>query len=302
MTRPESGGRPTRPGGFQQYGKTIPVEGGIKAQSTRGAIGESWWSQRFIAVLESFDMGTRLARGRNYARKGQVLRLDVSPGLVSSSVQGSRPSPYRVQIKVNPYDRPTWTRIERAMASQALFLARLLAGEMPAQIEDLFAEAGSPLFPARASDLDMSCSCPDWALPCKHIAATFYLLAERFDADPFEILHWRGRDRETLLTNLRTLRGATDQRKRATKKRSPAKTAPEAGGIGTGAALRDMTTPDLAETVGRFWVPPVPLPPRPPALVTDVDLVLRQLPVPDALLGGKELTDTLRRLYATFRP
>jgi hypothetical protein len=141
MTRPESGGRPTRPGGrgrptrpggFQQYAKTIPVEGGIKAQSTRGAIGESWWSQRFIAVLESFDMGTRLARGRNYARKGQVLRLDVSPGLVSSSVQGSRPSPYRVQIKVNPYDRPTWTRIERAMASQALFLARLLAGEMPA--------------------------------------------------------------------------------------------------------------------------------------------------------------------------
>ncbi len=172
------GGRMSGPGGFEQYGKTIRVEGGIKAQSTRGAIGESWWSKRFIGVLESFAMGTRLARGRNYARKGQVLTLDVSPGLVSSSVQGSRPTPYRVKIKITPYDRPTWTRIEQAMAGQALFLARLLAGEMPAQIEEVFAETGSPLFPARSGDLDMSCSCPDWAMPCKHIAATFYLLAE----------------------------------------------------------------------------------------------------------------------------
>jgi uncharacterized Zn finger protein len=134
------------------------------------------------------------------------------------------------------------------------------------------------------------------------IAATFYLLAEAFDADPFEILHWRGRDRDTLLTNLRTLRGDTGKAKRPAKKRQPAEAKPEPGGIGAGAALRDMTSPELAETVGRFWVAPVPLPPRPPTLVTDVDLVLRQLPVPDATLGGKELTDTLRTLYATFRP
>jgi uncharacterized Zn finger protein len=155
----------TRPSGFQEFGKTIRVEGGIKAQSTRGAIGESWWSKRFIAVLESFDMGSRLTRGRNYARKGQVLTLDIRPGLVSSSVQGSRPTPYRVKIKLTPFDPPMWTAIELAMASQALFLARLLAGEMPAQIEEVFDAADSSLFPTNARDLDMSCSCPDWA--CK---------------------------------------------------------------------------------------------------------------------------------------
>ncbi len=196
----------TRPGGFERYGPTIRVEGGLKAQSTRGAIGESWWSKRFLAVLESFEMASRLTRGRSYARAGQVLSLDILPGSVASRVQGSRPVPYTVDIKLHAYDHPTWTRIEQAMASQALFLARLLAGEMPTQIEEAFVAADAPLFPTRSSDLAMSCSCPDWGMPCKHIAATFYLLAEAFDADPFQILHWRGRDRETLLTNLRALR------------------------------------------------------------------------------------------------
>jgi uncharacterized Zn finger protein len=293
----------TRPGGFERYGPTIRVEGGLKAQSTRGAIGESWWSKRFLAVLESFEMASRLTRGRSYARAGQVLSLDIGPGAVASRVQGSRPVPYTVDIKLHAYDHPTWTRIEQAMASQALFLARLLAGEMPTQIEEAFAAADAPLFPTRSSDLAMSCSCPDWGMPCKHIAATFYLLAEAFDADPFQILHWRGRDRETLLTNLRALRsaqggeGAPSKAKRRTAK-------PKAGPprtIGAAAALRDMTSPDLAETVGRYWVAPVPLPPRPPALVTDVDLVLRQLPAPDPVLGGAELTESLRALYTTFR-
>jgi uncharacterized Zn finger protein len=198
------------------------------------------------------------------------------------------------------------------MASQALFLARLLAGEMPTQIEEAFAAAAAPLFPTRSSELAMSCSCPDWAMPCKHIAATFYLLAEAFDADPFQILHWRGRERQTLLANLRALRGGpTDgQPKKATKRRTPAaKAAAEAEAevgaearIGAFAAVRDMSSPDLAETVGRYWVAPVPLPPRPPALVNDVDLVLRQLPAPDPVLGGAQLIEQLRAFYATFRP
>ncbi len=294
----------TRPGNFREYGPTIRVEGGLKAQSTRGAIGESWWSKRFLAVLESFDMASRLTRGRSYARAGQVLSLDIGPGAVASRVQGSRPVPYTVDIKLHAYDHPTWTRIEQAMASQALFLARLLAGEMPTQIEEAFAVADAPLFPSRSSDLAMSCSCPDWGLPCKHIAATFYLLAEAFDADPFQILHWRGRDRDTLLTHLRALRSAQSadgapskaRRRKAKPKAEPPQT------IGAAAALRDMTSPDLAETVGRYWVAPVPLPPRPPALVTDVDLVLRQLPAPDQVLGGTELTERLRSLYAAFRP
>jgi uncharacterized Zn finger protein len=218
---------------------------------------------------------------------------------VTSTVQGSRPKPYRCAIELSTFDGPTWTKIEQALAAQALFLARLLAGEMPDQIEEAFAAAGAPLFPARMNDLRMSCSCPDASVPCKHIAATLYLLAEAFDADPFEILHWRGRDRQTLLAGLRALRGTTTP----AKKRTRAKPKPETpAGIGAAAALADMPSPDLAEAAARFWVAPVPLPTRPPTLVTDVDLVLKALPTPDPSLGGQALTDALRALYETFRP
>jgi uncharacterized Zn finger protein len=285
----------TGPGNFREYGKTIKVEGGLRAQSARGDIGESWWSKRFLTVLESFAMGGRLTRGKNYARAGQVLSLDVNPGAVTATVQGSRPQPYQVQIGLKTYAGPMWTKIEAALAEQALFLARLLAGEMPEQIEDVFTAAGTPLFPTKSTDLRMACSCPDWGVPCKHLAATFYLLAEAFDADPFQILHWRGRDRETLLANLRALRGdvPAGRRRRATV---------EPPRIGAAPALSEVVSPALADTVSRFWVAPVPLPPRPPTLTTDVDLVLRQLPAPDATLGGTDLTDELRALYDRFRP
>ena len=117
---------------------------------------------------------------------------------------------------------------------------------------------------------------------------------------------YRGQDRETLLANLRTLRssGAVEATPRKPKRRKAKPTLEPAGpqAIGAAAALHDMSSPDLAETVGRYWVSPVPLPPRPPALVTDVDLVLRQLPAPDPALGGAELSERLRALYATFRP
>ncbi len=296
------------PEDLSRYGKPIRVEGGIRAQSTRGAIGESWWSQRFIAVLESFEgLGGRLGRGRSYARAGQVLDLRIGPGRVTSTVQGSRAVPYRVEIGLAAFDGPTWTAIEHAMAAQALFLARLLAGDMPTQIEEAFAAAGAPLFPRRRQDLRMSCSCPDPSVVCKHLAATFYLLAEAFDADPFQILHWRGRDRETLLANLRALRGAatprsTRRRTSAAKRKASGRTAEPAGGIGAAAALADLSSPSLEESAARFWVPPVPLPSRPATLATDVDLLLRQLPVPDASLGGRSLIETLEALYQTFRP
>src|SRR6266545_4239439 len=168
------------------------VEGGIKARSRRGQIGESWWSGRFVAILESLGIGPRLGRGRAYARAGQVLDLGVAAGTVSARVQGSRARPYRVSIGLARFGGAEWARVESALAARALYSAKLLAGEMPREIEEVFASCGLSLFPGRAQDLAMSCSCPDWAVPCKHIAATFYLLAEAFDADPFLILAWRG--------------------------------------------------------------------------------------------------------------
>ncbi|GII20893.1 SWIM zinc finger family protein [Planosporangium mesophilum] len=277
---------------FSEFGKPRKVEGGIKARSGRGAIGESWWSKRFLAVLESFALGTRLTRGRAYARAGQVLSLTVTPGVVTASVQGSRPKPYAVTVGLAPFDDAVWERVEEALASQALFGAQLLAGEMPAEIEEVFATAGAPLFPASMADLSLTCSCPDWSVPCKHLAATFYLLAEAFDADPFQILYWRGRDRDTVLSRLRALRTGADEAALFT----PAPPVP----IGAGPALAELATPPLEQTLDRYWVSPVPLPQRPPTLDVEPDLLLRQLPPPGPELGGPGLTDRLRGIYRWF--
>ncbi|HEY7265120.1 MAG TPA: SWIM zinc finger family protein, partial [Trebonia sp.] len=188
---------------WETAGPPIPVEGGIKARSKRGLIGEQWWSRRFIAVLESYGMSGRLQRGRSYARKGQVMEFALTHGKVTARVQGSRPHPYAVSIKVLPLTSAQWREVERRLASQALFRAKLLAGEMPAEIEEVFAACGTPLFPRSAADLDMHCSCPDWGVPCKHLAAVCYVLAEAFDDDPFQMLAWRGRGRDALLAALR---------------------------------------------------------------------------------------------------
>ncbi|HKD88112.1 MAG TPA: hypothetical protein VKB62_06230, partial [Streptosporangiaceae bacterium] len=146
------------------------AEGGIKARSKRGSIGEQWWSRRFIDVLESFGLQSRLSRGRNYARSGQVLTLDIGTGHVAAAVQGSRIKPYRVKLTVDPLTTRQWRRVEEALAARAVFRARLLAGEMPAEIEEVFASCGTPLFPKSIKDLEMTCTCPDWEVPCKHLA------------------------------------------------------------------------------------------------------------------------------------
>lgn len=178
------------------------VEGGLRAKSARGRISSTWWSSRFIAVLEATGMGGRLTRGRAYARRGQVISLDLDAGLVTASVQGSRARPYRVRIGVTSYGKDQWARVEERLAADAWFVAQLLAGEMPPDIEGVFADLGLTLFPSSAGDLSLDCSCPDWEVPCKHLAAVFYLLAERFDEDPFAMLAWRGRDRDDLLSRL----------------------------------------------------------------------------------------------------
>jgi uncharacterized Zn finger protein len=174
------------------------AKGGIKAQSKRGAFGTSWWAKRWIAVLDSFNIGARLQRGRSYARGGQVLSIDVAKGKVTAKVQGSRPTPYAVTIEVNGLTAADLKRLGGALSKQALFAAKLLAGEMPQEIEETFEDAGLSLFPTKLGDLKTACSCPDYSNPCKHIAAVYYLLGEEFDRDPFLIFKLRGLGREEL--------------------------------------------------------------------------------------------------------
>ena len=194
------------------------VEGGVTARSKRGEIGDTWWSRRFITVLESFGIGSRLQRGKRYARTGQVLSLEIVPGQVRASVQGSRSKPYRVFIETEILADSEWGGIEDVMASRAVFLAKLLSGEMPEEIEEAFVESSTTLFPASDDDLVSACSCPDWENPCKHVAAVFYLMAESFDDDPFLIFAWRGRDKERLLAELRARRHGPSANESGTEK------------------------------------------------------------------------------------
>jgi len=263
------------------YGPSKPrrVEGGIKARSKRGLIGEQWWSRRFTDVLESFGMSGRLARGRNYARSGQVLGFEISCGYVTAQVQGSRVKPYRVRIQVTPLTTAQWRRVERALAEQALFRAKLLAGEMPREIEEVFADCGTPLFPRLARDMQMSCSCPDWEVPCKHLAAVCYVLAEAFDLDPFGILAWRGRGRDDLLASLRLL---------------------TAGEAEAARPLIDVRDRPLAECVADYWSPGMSLTRLrglPPAPATAPDLLLRTFEPPPAQVRGQDLVTLLTPAY-----
>lgn len=185
---------------YEYYQPSQPrrVKGGIKAQSQRGAFGQSWWARRWIEVLESFDIGARLSRGRSYARQGQVRSVDIKEGVVKAAVQGSRPRPYQVNIKVKTLSKKEWSKLAQVLSSRAIFSAKLLAGEMPENIEEAFKDAGLSLLPSEGSDLETDCSCPDWSNPCKHIAAVYYLLGEEFDRDPFLIFKLRGIERQEL--------------------------------------------------------------------------------------------------------
>jgi uncharacterized Zn finger protein len=255
-----------------------PVEGGLRARSRRGDIGETWWSRRFIAILESFDFGSRLERGRHYARRGQVLDLEVSKGVVEARVQGSRPRPYRVRLGVETLDERDWARAERAMAAKAVFAARLLAGEMPREIEEAFAACRLSLFPTSARQLSSACSCPDWASPCKHVAAVFYLLAESFDRDPFLVFTWRGRTREELLERLGALRAARRGGHPAPAAPSPS---PSAQPLEESPERFWEVGPELAAVRVRPWSAEAP------------DAAIRQLGPMGVSLGGADLAELL---------
>lgn len=179
--------------------RPLVAKGGIRAHSRRGGFGQTWWASRWTEILEDFDLGARLSRGRTYARRGQVLTIDVREGMVAARVQGSRSRPYRVKIEVGTLGSSDWEKLSAALLERPVFAAKLLAGQMPENIEDVFRKVGLSLFPERSDDLRTDCSCPDWSNPCKHIAAVYLLLGEEFDRDPFLIFKLRGGEREVLL-------------------------------------------------------------------------------------------------------
>ena len=278
-------------GDYWDYYEPAPprrVKDGIKAKSDRGGIGETWWSKRWVGVLESFSLGTRLTRGRSYARQGQVISIDVEPGIVKAKVQGTQPRPYSIKIKLKPLSDNDWDRVTEAMASQAIFAAKLLAGEMPTDIEEAFDAVNVSLFPRAETDLDTDCSCPDWANPCKHIAAVYYLLAERFDEDPFLIFKLRGRTKEQIIEILREKRAETS---------SDESFAPTASAESSAAG--DAAGPLLEENLDTFWQAPEALNAfavRPEAPQVD-KAILKRLGDAPFTIGGQNMTSLLAKAY-----
>lgn len=170
-----------------------------------------WWVQGWLDLLNSYRFKKRLERGRDYARQGNVLSIDFTGAKVLASVQGTEPEPYQVTLWLDPFSDEEWGYVIETMAQQAIFSAKLLAGEMPQNIQDVFAANGLSLFPFTLSEVRSQCSCPDKANPCKHIAAVYYLLGDRFEEDPFVLFQLRGRTREEILSALRQLRSAAGE-------------------------------------------------------------------------------------------
>lgn len=192
----------------------LPVRGGIQAQSQHGRFAKTWWAGRWEQALTRWIDAGRLARGKTYARRGQVLDIDIQVGLILARVQGTRPSPYRVRIEVKTLSEAEWKRAIDAMAEQAIYAAQLLNGEMPHEIDSVFQSVGVSLFPHSESDLVAECSCPDWSRPCKHIAAVYLLVGELLDKDPFLLFVMRGHAKEQIMSALRE--------KRADRAKAPA--------------------------------------------------------------------------------
>ncbi len=237
--------------------------------SRRTRFGLTWWGRRWIAALE--DLGAvyanRLPRGRTYARNGSVDQLHVTAGEVTAAVQGRRARPYRVRLRLPAFDDATWERIVAALAARLRHAAELLDGRMPEDVDEVLAEYGVSLFPT-GRELSTTCSCPDSANPCKHIAAVHYLLAQAFDSDPFLLTALRGRDRDRLLAGLRARRS---------------------GGADDGEVAAPQGPPRIDELVARELftapadAPPVVVRPQPP---DDPGAFLRRLGPPPGLAAA----------------
>jgi len=165
------------------------------------------WSAQFMGMFESLGMGSRFQRGRRYARTGNVVSLTISASLVVALVRGDDDKVYRARLALRAFSNGDWAAVERDLARQAFFTAKLLAGHLPPEIDEVFQQHKLRLFPDSLGELALDCNCPSWDVPCEHLTAACYVLADSFDTDPFGILAWRGRSREELLHRLHQLRG-----------------------------------------------------------------------------------------------
>ena len=203
-----------------------------------------WWADQWLELINQYRFKKRLERGWKYAREGHVLSIRFEGQQAIAIVQGTDPKPYKVSLGLDPLSDEDWAYVIDQLSQRAIFPAKLLAGEMPPNIEDVFAASGLRLFPFNLSEVRSRCSCPDKANPCKHVSAIYYLLGDRFREDPFVIFQLRGRTRSQILAAL--------QEKRLSSAEGKA--------VGDSAAVvQNNLTPLTPITLDRYWRYDAPL-------------------------------------------
>ncbi|MEK9143675.1 MAG: DEAD/DEAH box helicase [Patescibacteria group bacterium] len=149
--------------------------------------GTTWWGKEWLNALTMIDYANRIPRGKSYAHNGAVKKIEIEKNIIKAKVQGTQRSPYRVEVKLKAFNHAKQQQIVTSLARNDLLLAELLNHQLPSETNQILTQAGINLFPASWTDVDGSCSCPDSAVPCKHIAAVIYLMATEIDNDPFRI-------------------------------------------------------------------------------------------------------------------
>lgn len=153
----------------------------------------TWWGKAWCENLEQYaDFASRLERGKRYVRSGTVVDLKIAKGRVTARVQGRRKTPYKVEIRISPIDEEKCERIMEACGNRISSLENLMAGNIPEELKSLFV-GKEGLFP-KPTELSFMCSCPDWAILCKHVAAVLYGIGNRFDDNPLLFFELRGID------------------------------------------------------------------------------------------------------------
>ena len=147
--------------------------------------GRTWWGQQWLKALDRIDFDNRLDRGKSYARKGAVTSIKIANNLIEAKVNGSRPLPYFVNIVVPPFFDQDKSILINNIKNKPLILSRLLNRELPNELLEIAELNKIKLFPKSWQDIKLNCNCPDWAVPCKHLAAVIYMIANEIDQNPF---------------------------------------------------------------------------------------------------------------------
>ena len=147
--------------------------------------GKTWWGQQWLNALSHIDYDSRLPRGKTYANKGAVSKIEINDNRINAKVIGSRPKPYNVDIILPPFFDPELSQFIEVLAKKPTIISKLLNRELDSEVLRIAEKIGLKVFPKQWTDFKMQCSCPDWAVPCKHLAAVVYKVSAEIDNNPF---------------------------------------------------------------------------------------------------------------------